>query len=403
MSSQYWTMASIKTYPKNYNEAILKSGQNGFKLAKIFGYFPFSFANGKEDDPRVVKLQPSSILFHLIFLSLHVIWIIWFILTIQAGVFSANYIITDAIGYVLCGAIINAAMAFSRLQKLWKKQKFETLWNILTTFHEKLSKILEQDQYLSTSHRRNLENIKKYMDRRIILFSTMCLTGMLVDSFWTVKSGDTDEFYRSVPNCSLYIFWNFFVLCHSANSMLFIFFTQVFHSYFKTLTQCVDARISNSRCYFSTNKSSEKICITAPDEIFVNCILDLYHNLESIVDAFNEWSFTEYGAEIFLCAMQIVTSVYYASTDSDTLKSPFIIFYICLIILYGKIFWDYCVQGSNMSAAGFSIVKSFENLSVRNLSGETKNKVLGSLRFYKSTDKTNTSPISFTLNSRNLK
>ena len=111
------------------------------------------------------------------------------------------------------------------------------------------------------------------------------------------------------------------------------------------------------------------------NDAFVKTVLDLYSDLESIVEQFNDCNYIEYGQEIFLCAMQVLVSIYTMMTDLDTLNSPFVVYYIAIGSLNAKICWDYCVRESEISNTSVGIVKRFGSLAIRNISQDTEHKV----------------------------
>ena len=365
------------TKPSKNSESILSIGQNAFRFAKLFGYFPFSFESEKvESDKKFVKLKSLHVLFHVIILSIQILWIVKFFASMSHYTAKDQRVVTDEIGIVVCGAVFNVIMASIRFQKLWRKQKFEYFWKNFTTYHEKLSTLLAEDENLLTKFSESTKSIRKQLNFRLLLFSAIILIGLTVDFYGIIKYSGTDSYYENALNLLQYMLWDLLSLSHTANSMTIIFFILIFACYFETLNNAMQfVDFSNAKNRIFNIHSADKSIMNHLNDAFVNTVLDLYSDLESIVEQFNDYNYIEYGQEIFLCAMQVLMSIYYVVTDLETLNSPFAVYYIASGSLNAKICWDYCVRGSEMSYASVGIIKRLESLAIRNISQDTGHKV----------------------------
>ena len=148
---------------------ILSIGQNAFRFAKLFGYFPFSFESEKvESDTKFVKLKLLHVFFHVIILCIQILWIVKYFTSMSpytVEVAEDQRIVTDEIGYVVCGVLINVIMVFIRFQKLWRKQ-FVAFWKNLITYQEELSTLMAEDENLSTKFSEFTKSIRKQLNFR---------------------------------------------------------------------------------------------------------------------------------------------------------------------------------------------------------------------------------------------
>jgi len=278
------------------------------------------------------------------------IWLAKFFAQIYQWMSEPIIIFMDIVGYTIWAVFGVGFLFFPRLEKLRQRKKFLSFWNKLVAFQTKFLAQLnsENEQFYFVQ----LKNLHRFLCIQIIVG----LLYIIILFSWIVYVYGTSSFDVLFNNMGyhpkiLFFFWETIIIIHYASSFVTLTIVKLFGCMFQSLNNAV----------------TEKSCP------YVETILNLYKELESLVAEFNNVQLVEHFIEIIVSCLQVVCCTYTTISDElGSMGSILNIFVLSYGIMFAKHIWDYCHNGSLLTHVASRILKNLENLDQEKLDPKTK-------------------------------